>query len=109
MAALAMAADVGEVNGMAARKQTRRTPTRRKKQRSWRIPKVLLFLSYSAALVALGSIFFMKTELQRFKGAGRGARCSRPGAGEKYSGTREQTEERDSDRRGIERGGNHRG
>jgi hypothetical protein len=56
---------------MAARKQTRRIPSRRKKPRSWRIPKVLLFLSYSAALVALGSIFFMKTELQRFKDPGR--------------------------------------
>ena len=56
---------------MAARKQTRRTPNHRKKPRSWRIPKVLLFLSYSAALVALGSIFFMKTELRRFKDPGR--------------------------------------
>jgi hypothetical protein len=59
------------VNDMAARKQMRRTPNRRKKQRSWRIPKILLFLSYGAALVALGSIFFMKTELQRFKDPGR--------------------------------------
>ena len=67
----AVAADGREVNGMAARKQTRRTPSRRKKPRSWRIPKVLLFLSYSAALVALGSIFFMKIELQRFKDPGR--------------------------------------
>lgn len=66
-----VAADGGEVNGMTARKQTRRTPSRRKKQRSWRIPKVLLFLSYSAVLVALGSILFMKTELQRFKDPGR--------------------------------------
>ena|ERR671914_729818 len=66
-----MVADGREVNGMAARKQTRRIPSRRKKPRSWRIPKVLLFLSYSAALVALGSIFFMKTELQRFKDPGR--------------------------------------
>jgi hypothetical protein len=65
----AVVVDGEEVNGMAARKPARRAPTRRKKQRSWRIPKVLLFLSYSAALVALGSIFFMKTELQRFKGA----------------------------------------
>ncbi len=56
---------------MAARKPTRRAPTRRKKQRSWRIPKILLFVSYSAALVALGSIFFMKTELQRFKSPDR--------------------------------------
>ena len=67
----AVAADGGEVNDMATRKQTRWTPSRRKKQRSWRIPKVLLFLSFSAALVALGSIFFMKTELQRFKNLGR--------------------------------------
>jgi hypothetical protein len=67
----AVAADGGEVNGMAVRKPTRRTPSHRKKQRSWRIPKVLLFLSYCAALVALGSIFFMKTELQRFKNLGR--------------------------------------
>lgn len=56
---------------MAARKPTRRVPTRRKKQRSWRIPKILLFVSYSAALVGLGSIFFMKTELQRFKSPDR--------------------------------------
>ena len=67
----AVAADGGEVNGMVVRKPTRQTPSRRKKQRSWRIPKVMLFLSYSAALVALGSIFFMKTELQRFKDPGR--------------------------------------
>lgn len=52
---------------MAAKKQIRRPPSRRKKQRSGRIPKVLLFLGYSAALVALGSLFFMKSELQRFK------------------------------------------
>jgi hypothetical protein len=56
---------------MATRKPTRRTLGLRKKQRSWRIAKVLLFLSYGAALVALGSIFFMKTELQRFKDPGR--------------------------------------
>jgi hypothetical protein len=67
----AVATDGGEVNGMATRKQMRRTLSRHKKQRSWRIPKVLLFLSYGAALVALGSIFFMKTELQRFKNLGR--------------------------------------
>lgn len=56
---------------MATRKQTRRAPTRHKKTRSSRIPKVLLFVSYSAALVALGSIFFMKTELRRFKSPDR--------------------------------------
>jgi hypothetical protein len=56
---------------MAARKPVKRAPTRRKKQRSWRIPKILLFVSYSAALVALGSLFFMKTELQRFKSPDR--------------------------------------
>jgi len=67
----AVAADGGEVNGMAVRKPTRQTPSRRKKQRSWRIPTVLLLLGYSVALVALGSIFFMKTELQRFKNLGR--------------------------------------
>lgn len=56
---------------MTAKKQTRRAPSRRKKQRSWRIPKILLLLSYSAALVALGAIFFMKAEVQRFKNSGR--------------------------------------
>jgi hypothetical protein len=56
---------------MAAKKQTRRAPSRRKKQRNWRIPKVLLLLSYSAALVALAAIFFMKAEVQRFKSSGR--------------------------------------
>ena len=66
-----MAAVCWEVNRMAAKKQTRRAPSRRKKQRSWRIPKILLFLSYSAVLVALGAIFFMKAEVQRFKGSGR--------------------------------------
>ena len=66
------ATDGGEVNGMATRKQTRRTPNRRrKKPRSWRISKILLFLSYSAALIALGAVFFMKGELQRFRGSGR--------------------------------------
>jgi len=53
------------------RAPVRRPPRRGKKQRSWRISKILLFLSYSAVLVALGSLFFMKTELQRFKGSSR--------------------------------------
>jgi hypothetical protein len=51
---------------MAAKKQVRRAPVRRKKQRRWIIPKLLLLLGYSAVLVVLGSIFFMKAELRRF-------------------------------------------
>jgi hypothetical protein len=51
---------------MAVKKQVRRAPSRRKKQRSWRIAKLLLLLSYSAVLVVLGAIFFMKAELRRF-------------------------------------------
>lgn len=51
---------------MAAKKQVRRAPVRRKKQRRWIIPKLVLLLSYSAVLIALGSIFFLKAELRRF-------------------------------------------
>lgn len=47
-------------------KRTRRAPARRKKQSRRVIPKLLLLLSYSAVLIALGSIFFMKAELRRF-------------------------------------------
>jgi hypothetical protein len=51
---------------MAAKRQVRRAGARRKKQRRWVIPKLLLLLSYSAVLAALGAIFFMKAELRRF-------------------------------------------
>lgn len=51
---------------MAAKKQVRRAPVRRKKQRRGIIPKLLLLLSYGAVLVVLGAIFFMKAELRRF-------------------------------------------
>lgn len=51
---------------MVARKQVRRVPVRRKKQRRGLLPKLLLLLSYSAVLVVLGTIFFMKAELRRF-------------------------------------------
>ena len=51
---------------MAAKRQMRRAPVRHKKQRRRRLPRLLLLLSYSAVLVVLGAIFFMKAELRRF-------------------------------------------
>ncbi len=68
---------------MAAKRQARRTPVRRKKQRQWRLPKILLFLSYSAVLVVLGVIFFMKAELRRFGmfGGGRTVESAAPAQG----------------------------
>ena len=50
---------------MAAKKQVRRAPVRRKQRRGL-LPKLLLLLGYSAVLAVLGAIFFMKAELRRF-------------------------------------------
>ena len=79
---------------MAAKKQARRPPVRRKKQRQYRLPKILLFLSYSAVLVVLGTIFFMKAELRRFGmfGGKDAVEKSTPTQTQQASVTKRQTE-----------------
>jgi len=79
---------------MAAKKQARRAPVRRKQRRSWSIPKLLLFLSYSVVVVVLGTIFFMKAELRRFGvlGGKDAVEKSTPAQAQQTSVTKRQTE-----------------
>ena len=79
---------------MAAKKQARRPPVRRKRQRQWRLPKILLFLSYSAVLVVLGTIFFMKAELRRFGmfGGGRTVESAAPARGSQATANQQKEE-----------------
>src|SRR5262245_56180639 len=91
---IAVAAACGEVSGMAAKEQVRRAPVRRKQRRRGLLPKILLLLSYSAVLVVLGAIFFMKAELRRFDvlGGGHKTEKSTPEPTQQTSVTKRQTE-----------------
>jgi hypothetical protein len=79
---------------MAAKKPVRRAPVRRKQQRRGLFPKLLLLLTYSAVLVVLGAIFFMKAELRRFGvlGSESTGEKSIPAQTQQTSVTKRQTE-----------------